>query len=251
MDKRKHRNKPPDHEQDNTLDASSVGTSKLQQHDAPYHKDNPDKGGKEPNPMRNPIGFIKGWWSHLGDSRNSNRIVAIFTIVIALTSIGYAVFAYKQWGIMRETFIAANKPSVGVSGFVLVHEGVDQSGKRFNSSTRTDSTVQLQISVEIKNFGPVAAEDFISQWKVFIDGREETNVTPSTPPRTIFPGQVIVHTGVIGSRDYPDIMSGAKTLELRITVRYGGANQRYAYCETNQYFHQIGTFVTTGSCPVT
>src|SRR6266852_5856741 len=104
MSKRKKRNKPTRHKQNNTLNTFSVGPN-LQIHDAPYHKDSPDKGGKEQNPMKNPLQFIGRWWNHLGDTQNSNRVVAVFTIVIALTGILYARYAAKQWDVMQKSFI--------------------------------------------------------------------------------------------------------------------------------------------------
>jgi hypothetical protein len=94
MSKRKKRNKATQQKQSDTFNKLAVSpVNSLHRNDSPDNKNNTDKNEKESKPMPR----IKEWWSNLGDPKNSNRVVAIFTIVIALTGITYSWFAYKQW----------------------------------------------------------------------------------------------------------------------------------------------------------
>lgn len=54
----------------------------------------------------------QGLWAHLGESQNSNRIVAIFTIIIALTGAIYAVFAALQWCANKDAADAARNSAI-------------------------------------------------------------------------------------------------------------------------------------------
>jgi len=220
-------------------------------HDAPHHKDNPNESGKEQKPMNKLMELIRGWLNHLGDAQNSNRVVAIFTIVIAITGIIYAVFAGKQLGVMRDTFNAANKPSVGVNHVGVWHIGRDKEGKITRSEMKTVDTTALSVAVEIKNFGQVVAEDYTSTWRGFVDGKEVPRPTESTPPGNIFPGQVRYLIGGVGQPDYTGIADGTKTFEIQVTIHYKGPNQTYAYCQKERYMTDVNAFGVIGSCPVT
>jgi hypothetical protein len=151
--------------------------------------------------------------------------------------------------IAHDTFIAANKPSVGVNGISIVYTGVGPQGQRIESKVPTQQTNNFSFQVEIKNFGQVSADDFLPTTKVFLDGKEqpgELNFVRQTS--TIFPGKSVYFAFGIGSQDYPSIVNGKKILELEVTVHYAGPGKTYNYCEKYRYgapninaFFRLGT----------
>ena len=156
MDDRNKCHKPANHEQDNALNALRIGSTNLHVHDAPNHKDDTEKSRKENKPMKNPVENIRGWLLHLGEPPNSNRVVAIFTVIIALTGIIYAVFAALQWCVLRDT-LALERPWLGptkraVSVDKISHriQGLEWYFSNGGKSTATEVRIQLDFVI-----GPV------------------------------------------------------------------------------------------------
>lgn len=202
------------------------------------------------------MGFIKKWWSFVRDSQHSGAVVAIFTAVIAVTGIVYTIFSILQWYEMRTSvkiahaaFLAANKPSVGVSSIGAQHMGIDAAGKPINSPQPSSQTNNFRIAVEVKNFGTVAAENFVPTWRIFLNGvqRNTRPLEQGSRPSTIFPGRVVFLTGIVGAENYHAIMAGEKTLDLEVTVRYDGLDKSYAYCERWRYNPPNNAFLGLGA----
>jgi hypothetical protein len=239
-------NKPPDSKKDDTLNTLPPGSPDLHVHNATHDGDTANSGEKEQRPMKKP-----SWWDHLGDSKNSNRVVAIFTIIIALTGIAYAAFAAMQWCVMRQSFIAANMPSVGVSMVEVRHLNFDGQGKPIQSETRTDKSTSLGFIVTIKNSGSITAENFAASWRGFIDGVEQPVQPSPSRPTKMLPGREIKLVGQTGQpATYLTLINGKGKLALEITVSYDDPEHKnLAYCEREEYDYTIDAFKSLGACP--
>lgn len=161
----------------------------------------------------------------------------LFFLFLYVTNAGYQGCEMKKSvDIAHDTFVAANKPSVGVNGISVVFTGIDVNGQRIESKIPNEKTNNMDFSVEIKNFGPVPGDNFLTNWKVFIDGTEQpSTINFERNSSTIFPGKSVYLTGKIGSHDYPAVVGGQKIIELEVTVRYEGPGQKYRYCEKYRY----------------
>jgi hypothetical protein len=191
------------------------------------------------------MNWISRSWRFVKDPNHSGAVVAIFTIVIASTGIVYTIFAALQWTVMREAFIAANKPAVGVNGISVGH--YDTSGKLLENRG-LPGAASMVFTIEVKNFGSVSAENFLPDWKVFIDGIEQPNPNPEgRKPGTIFPQKSVFFRGQIGGPDYVAIMTGKEILETEVSVKYEGLGRNYNYCERQRYGPQIDYFFRFGA----
>src|ERR1700721_1980792 len=238
---RRKRNKPSTQEQSGTPDTVLVGGPHLHTHDANDHKNEPKNGRKEQGQMKNPLEFVKRWGAHLEESKNSNRVVAVLTMGIFLTGLIYAAVATMQWCVMRQTFIAANIPSVGVSMVEVHHLSFDENRRPILSETRTDKTISLGFIATIKNSGTVAAENFVATWKAFINAEEQPVLPSPNRPAKMLPGREIKLVGQTGQpATYLALMTGKDKLALEITVSYDDPeHKRLTYCEREEYDYTI------------
>jgi hypothetical protein len=109
--------------------------------------------------------------------------------------------------------------------------------------------INVRFRVEIKNFGTVAAEDFVSSWKAFIDDIEQS-MPEGVPaqPSTIFPGKTVFLVASLGRDNYKSvIIDKTKTLDLEITVSYDGLDKHYVYCEKDRFSAKYNAFQGLGA----
>jgi hypothetical protein len=96
----------------NTEHSSSPAPSKgqLTKHDAIDNESSRNKGQSKPAEVK--MGFVRRWWHFVRDPQHSGAVVAIFTIVIAITGIAYTSFAFLQWQTMHDT-LSLERPWLG------------------------------------------------------------------------------------------------------------------------------------------
>lgn len=148
--------------------------------------------------------------------------------------------------IANKTFEAANRPYVGINGVGVNHIGKNASGDIVVSQTRTKETVALNVTPQIKNFGPVSGTNFRGNWRVFIAGVEQPHWNIPNRPTTIFPSQVIYITGQVRPPEYPGVMSGEKVLAFEMTIEYDGPSSHYRECNRFQYDPPTNSFFNLG-----
>jgi hypothetical protein len=94
---------PSGNQESNTFKQHYAGTfvakRQVKQHDPVDDTRKSTDATKEPDPLE----VVMNWWNFIRDPGHSNAIMAIFTVVIALSSIGYGIVALCQWGAMRES----------------------------------------------------------------------------------------------------------------------------------------------------
>jgi hypothetical protein len=89
---------------------------------------------------------ISEWWEDLKRPEASNRLIAIFTIVIALTGILYTVFAGFQWREMNKSSVLINRAWVGVKQPIWL-----------SNLTLDAKNAKANYIITIKNYGPSVA----------------------------------------------------------------------------------------------
>ena len=104
------------------------------------------------------------------NSNNPSKILAwlkkhvtatlVVELLVLLVGIKVASIYSDQLGQMREsvkiahdTFVSANKPSVGIHDVKIIYSGRDKKGNAIGSLIPTKETDAFQFFVEIKNFG--------------------------------------------------------------------------------------------------
>jgi hypothetical protein len=153
----------------------------------------------------------------------------------------------KSVDIAHNTFVAANKPSVGINGIIVAYLETGANGKTVLIDAPNERTTNFDFRVEIKNFGTVPADNFVPSWKVLINGIQQRGGTETSKPATIFPGKSIYLTGQAGTENYQAIMTGQSVLELETTVRYEGPGQNYTYCEKDRFGPKVNAFLGLGA----
>jgi hypothetical protein len=88
-----------------------VAKRQMEQHDPVESADNPAQASKEPAPLE----VVMRWWKFIKDPQHSQAIIAILTLVIAGTGIGYDIVASKQLSVMNDT-LKLERPWIGAVG---------------------------------------------------------------------------------------------------------------------------------------
>jgi hypothetical protein len=150
----------------------------------------------------------------------------------------------KSVDIAHDTYVAANRPYIGVNTFQLAYFGED----KILRDRATKDTKAFAFKAEIKNFGPVPGSDFVGSWKGFLNGAEIKGTKIPDNPSILFPSQVAYLTHTVFEPDYTALMNGQKTLAVEITVEYKGPSGTYKYCERHQYAADVNGFINLGAC---
>ncbi len=177
------------------------------------------------------------------------KIAAALVFVYTAFSGYQACVSRQTLQVARDTFNAANRPYVGVAGFGISHTKRNAAGEFETVPHQDKDTHWLNITADIKNFGPVPGTNFRSNWNVFMDGIEQKATKTIDKPTTIFPTQVVHLAGQVGSNDYPYIMNGRKILTVEVTVEYDGPAGRYKDCYKGQFGPEVNNFYRLGPCP--
>ena len=103
MDERKNRPDPTHGYQNQTFEQNYAGTfvaRRQTEHDKSLEQASDSaETEKEPDPMET----LKKVWGFIKDPSHSGAVIAILTLVIALSNIGYDVVASRQLGAMKES----------------------------------------------------------------------------------------------------------------------------------------------------
>lgn len=158
--------------------------------------------------------------------------------------------ASRSADIAQRTFNAANRPYVGVNGASADHFMKNEVGEFVPAPRPSAKTEGLVYAIEIKNFGPVPATNFVDSQRVFFNGVEHpTTINPPHRPSTIFPGQLVYFRGSISNPEYAEIMSGKIVVMIEIRVEYDGPSGHYKHCDRRQYNPGANGFLGLGVCP--
>jgi hypothetical protein len=179
--------------------------------------------------------------------KNKEYTISIATLIAVIVYSGLTLILVIIGGwnvkIAHDTYVAANRPYIGVNTIQFVYFGDDAVPRdRPNKDTN-----QLAFKAEIKNFGAVPGGDFAPTWKVFIGGVRAYNEGIPATPSILFPGQVAYLSANTGN-EYTAIVTGKKELVVEVTIQYSGPSASYQYCEKHQYSPVLNGFMGLGKC---
>jgi hypothetical protein len=181
------------------------------------------------------------------------EIAAIFVGAIVALIYGCQLWQMIEANrISQTTFYSINRPFIGYDGTSVRHIARDtKTNSNVLSPVRTDKTQELQFEAHIKNAGSLPGTNFTGHWRVFLNGIEQSSLNLPGAPYTLFQGQVVALSGVIGIRDYPQVMAGTEILSIKVYVSYDGPKNHYEECREEQYNQDVNGFLNIGGCPVT
>jgi hypothetical protein len=147
--------------------------------------------------------------------------------------------------VAKNTFDAAERPYVGVSDVGVAFYKADGG-----ATTDASQATMAKFVVELKNFGPVPATNYFSEWHAYIDGVKMLmkRTAPDDGHTTIFPGG---HTDLwyrVDGVDFLDIQQKRKILRFEIPFSYDGPGHHYTGCEVDQYNPPNNEFLLGPSC---
>jgi len=180
---------------------TNIAKRQLQEHDSINNQGHANNPNREPTPME----VVTRWWGFIRDPLNAQGIIAAFTIVIALSGLGYGVFSVLQWVAMRDA-ISASRDSqrawVGITDPMVdsvTYEGRDilvrghHKLKNFGLSPAFKVYPMIMLAPDFVEMD-AAAKDSCSSAKEWFDFKSES-IKKTTQGReqgiTLFPGQEI------------------------------------------------------------
>jgi hypothetical protein len=225
----------PIHPQGNTDTQTDNPKQKAAPSDILTETDIPEAETKKKNSEKRTDHFLK--WGNF-----------VAQILVFLAASVYGAIAWKQWNIMDKTFVAQNKPTVGINTIQTIYSGRDDKGNIISGMAPTKQMERFVFFAEIKNFGQTSAEGFEPSWALLLNGRDITKIKADIGHDSIiFPGRSMTVFGFVGPPDYLAVVSGQVILELEITVKYKGPDSNYTYCEKGRFQPEVGTFIMTGA----
>ncbi len=156
------------------------------------------------------------WWKDpLIITTIATAVIAVATIVNLLVAIFMWRVTKESTGVTKSIFEAANRPYVGIPRVKV---------------EKDDAAKKLNFAVEIKNFGSVPANEFDSNWDVWIDGVSQPQTKFPDKPSVLFPQASVFRVGLIADpMVYSSIVTGKSALEFVVEVRYKGVTQKEYY----------------------
>ncbi len=193
--------------------------------------------------------FKEGLHKLREDVKNQASTAKFWLEVSAIVGLAvYTSIAGCQARIAHDTYVAANRPYVGVEGIKVMYLGKwDGVHPRNMTEIPASDTELMDFRAQIKNFGPVPSINSRVNWRIFMNGVEEKiEKTIPDSPFKIFPAQIVYLSGQIGTADYPLLMNGRKTLAVEVTVEYDGPSVHDKECTKQQFAPNLNAFYDLG-----
>lgn len=166
----------------------------------------------------------------------------------AIATNNLASQAKRSADIARDAFKASNRPYVGVGTIIIKYLSADVSGVITFYDRPVRQAVNMDFSIETKNYGTVPALEFEGEWKVWFDGIEVPGSKVPDRPSTLFPGQSIFTADQIGTDKYADMIASRKILEFEANISYRDASARYSECSRHRFAPNVNGFMDLGAC---
>lgn len=181
------------------------------------------------------------------DVKNQAHTAKFWLEVAAIFGLAtYTSIAGCQAKIAHDTYVAANRPYVGVEGIII--DFGSSKNRDMSIKKPTNETDFFNFTTQIKNYGPVPGTNYVSSRKVYLGEKSQPIQTIPERSQTIFPGQIFQLPGFIGTKDYHAIINGDTLLVEEVTIDYDGPHGHTHYCEKLQYAPKYGSFITLGEC---
>jgi hypothetical protein len=190
------------------------------------------------------------------DTRDDNNISGSDTLIqmkaqsMAMRKSAEAMSAFaeasrKSADVARKSYIAGDRPFIGVSTIECKYFSRDASGAR--NITPQESAQEMDFTAWVKNFGPIPGTKFTAEWKAFMNGREVRG-KEAVPfhPSILMPTQSVGLSGSMGPNSYRAAIRGKAIVTLEITVQYSGPSGDYKECTKQQYSESVNGFYDLG-----
>jgi hypothetical protein len=172
---------------------TSIAKRQLQEHDSIDNKKRTDNSDGEPNPME----MVNRWWEFVKNPNHSSAIIAILTLVIALSNIAYGWFSYRQMNIMRDSLglsLAMERPWIGPNGHVISTLGPSQPPEGRPIDWKKNRLIKMELRIQNGGRAPATKFRWHMLWKIG-DVYDAVNETASTP----LPRDEVCDKGEMGS----------------------------------------------------
>jgi hypothetical protein len=142
---------------------------------------------------------------------------------------------------------SANRPYIGVNGMNSDYFKIDRGGKQQPAPPK--DAFGMTYGVQIKNFGPIPGENFLPDWRVFMDGIEMKPTVPVARrhPYEFFPTQTTEFRSTLAGPQYQDIIHRRKRMAIKVWVIYDGGGH-HETCTDIQYEPGASAFLPLGPC---
>jgi hypothetical protein len=156
------------------------------------------------------------------------------------------IVAMFQWDAARRSANAAQS-SADVAKLIFEvgnrpYVGIDLLGCQKN-----ESTGNLDVQADIKNFGTALAEDCDIGWTIYLNGVERPGTGFPVRPAVLFPGKKLHLLATFFEPHCSAILSGKSTLEIAVHFLYRwNPEKSHAYEDKYRYEHTQWRFITFG-----
>jgi hypothetical protein len=178
----------------------------------------------------------------------SQRKQLFWTKIAAGLIFAYTLISAWQLKVAHDTYIAANRPYVGVNAISTFFFSQNALGESIITKEPRQTTAGMEYRIEVKNFGPIPGNHFRSDQKVLLGGKELVGTKVPDQPSVIFPSESVYLNGDLRDESYHGIMDRTKVLVIEITSEYDGPSGHYEYCEKKQFEPGRATFLNLGMC---
>jgi hypothetical protein len=137
----------------------------------------------------------------------------------------------SQAQVLTDTYETEARPYLAIDG-IPTH--IDRNNKN------------LGFNANLKNYGSIPAFDVRFEWKIFIDGVQQTAVTVPFKPNALQPGALVAMPAGLGPTSYKIIVADKKPLDLYIRYSYKWRNHVERNCIEEQYDPNVNNFLDLG-----
>lgn len=170
--------------------------------------------------------------------RTERRILSVadFMALMMVAATLFTAFAtWRTYRVSELIFAVADRPFIGVQS--VAFERVD--------------TPHPAIVVDLRNFGPIPADDAIVNVTALLEGKPippQDGEIPESNQGVVSPQVPHFFYVFMSSDDYTRVVGGAAHLMVRIHVEYKGPALERLYCYMKKVFfdHHTGTFRPAG-----
>jgi hypothetical protein len=187
--------------------------------------------------------FLGTFWENFKQETKKPKFCLEILAIVGLFA--YTTVSCLQYGIAR----SGTRPFVGPASITLKHIWTDQNGVQQVSEVPTNQATRGGVLLHIKNFGPLPATNFDSEWTGFVGDIQLPTETHESRPSVLFPSQILIMKGGFDENFYKIVMHGEKALRLIIKITYDGPNApRENICEEYQYKLETNGFYKLKDC---
>jgi hypothetical protein len=169
-------------------------------------------------------------------------IVEAAGIILLAVYTGYTI---KQVHVAQRS----SRPFVGVDSFLVSFHWQDEKGTYQTSANRVPQATRMDFSAAIKNFGPMPAMNFNTDFHMFVDGNQVPETRFEQQSETLFQSQIVHLYGGFQGSAYQEIMQGSRILAVNLQTSYDGPEGHYDECDSYRFVPETSSFSETGRCP--